>query len=194
MMTLNDNKLQKLLDKQAITEVLHQYCRGADRCDEELMRSCYHPDATDQHNFFSGNGQEFCKHAISTLRRLRSSNHRVSNVLIELNGDRAFAESYVHIVHRPVIDEKATELHHYGRYLDVLERHNDEWKILHRHYVQDSNSIVQQVEIPLEENALSVFSERYPDDLVYRKFDVANSKTKDICLDIDWQDLKLLRM
>lgn len=194
MMTLNDNKLQKLLDKQAITEVLHQYCRGADRCDEELMMSCYHPDATDQHNFFSGNGQEFCKHAISTLRRLRSSNHSVSNVLIELNGDRAFAESYVHIVHRPVIDEKAIELHHYGRYLDVFERRNDEWKILHRHYVQDSNSIVQQVEIPVEENALSVFSKRYPDDLVYRKFDVANSKTEDVCLDIDWQDLKLLQM
>jgi ketosteroid isomerase-like protein len=185
MTTLNDNKLQQLLDKQAITEVLHQYCRGADRCDEELMMSCYHPDATDQHNFFSGNGQEFCKHAISTLRRLRSSNHRVSNILIELNGDRAFAESYVHIVHRPVIDGKAIELHHYGRYLDVLERRNDEWKILHRHYVQDSNSIVQQVEIPVEENALSVFSKRYPDDLVYQKFNVVNSKTKDICLDID---------
>lgn len=76
----------------------------------------------------------------------------------------------------------------------MLERRNDEWKILHRHYLQDSNSIVQQVEIPLEENELSVFSKRYPDDLVYRKFDVAKSKAKDVRLDIDWQDLKLLEV
>lgn len=48
MSNINNSKLQELLDKQAITEVLHQYCRGADRCDEELMMSCYHPDATDQ--------------------------------------------------------------------------------------------------------------------------------------------------
>jgi hypothetical protein len=191
---INDSQLQELLDKQAITEVLYQYCRGADRCDEELMMSCYHPNATDQHNFFSGNGQEFCKHAISTLRKLRSSNHRVSNILIELDGGRAFAESYVHIVHRPVIDEKAIELHHYGRYLDVLERRDNEWKILHRHYVQDSNSIVQQVEIPVEENALSVFSKRYPNDLVYQGFNVTKSKTKEVRLNIDWQDLKLLQM
>ena len=76
------------------------------------MISCYHPDATDQHNCFSGNGHEFCKHAIATLRRLRSSNHIVSNILIELDGDRAFSESYITVVHRPVIDGKTLELHH----------------------------------------------------------------------------------
>lgn len=194
MSNINNSKLQELLDKQAITEVLHQYCRGADRCDEELMMSCYHPDATDQHNFFSGNGRKFCKHAITTLRRLRSSNHIVSNILIELDGDRAFSESYVTIVHRPVIDGKTLELHHYGRYLDVFECRNGEWKILHRHYVQDFNSIVQQVEIPVEENALSVFSKRYPEDLVYQKFDIAKQKVDDVYLDIDWQNLKVLQM
>jgi hypothetical protein len=46
------------------------------------------------------------------------------------------------------------------------------------------------VEIPVEENALSVFSKRYPEDLVYQKFDIAKQKVDDVSLDIDWQNLR----
>ncbi len=77
--------------------------------------------------------------------------------MIELDGDRAFSESYITVVHRPVVDGKTIELHHYGRYLDVLKHRNGEWKILHRHYVQNFNSIVQQGEISVKENALNIF-------------------------------------
>ncbi|MHC3127370.1 hypothetical protein OB03_08775, partial [Brevundimonas sp. GN22] len=42
-------EIQALLDKQAITEVIHQYLRGADRADAELIGQCYHPDAWEDH-------------------------------------------------------------------------------------------------------------------------------------------------
>ena len=41
-----DAKLQELLDKQSIYEVLVRYCRGADRCDEAIIRSVYHDPLT----------------------------------------------------------------------------------------------------------------------------------------------------
>ncbi len=50
----NDSGLQELLSKQAIYELQCRYCRGIDRMDQALVRSCYHPDATDEHGSFSG--------------------------------------------------------------------------------------------------------------------------------------------
>jgi hypothetical protein len=34
--------LEELVAKQEISEPLHRYCRGIDRFDWDLVRSCYH--------------------------------------------------------------------------------------------------------------------------------------------------------
>jgi hypothetical protein len=57
----DDAALRDLLDRAAIREVLYRYCRAADRCDEELMRSCYHPDALDKHGRFDGSAGDFVR-------------------------------------------------------------------------------------------------------------------------------------
>src|SRR5208283_1897601 len=49
-----EKALRELLDKQQIYEVALRYCRGLDRMDFELVRSCYHPDGIDHHTGFSG--------------------------------------------------------------------------------------------------------------------------------------------
>ena len=49
MGTAVEDQLELLLAERAISRVLHSYSRGADRCDLELMRSCYWPDGTDDH-------------------------------------------------------------------------------------------------------------------------------------------------
>lgn len=41
-------------DRSEIWQVLMNYCRGVDRLDRELLLSCYHPDATDDHGIFMG--------------------------------------------------------------------------------------------------------------------------------------------
>ena len=45
-----------LLDKQAIAELIHGYCRAADRRDVAAIRALYHPDATDDHELGSTEG------------------------------------------------------------------------------------------------------------------------------------------
>ncbi len=39
--------LRRIADKQDIHDVIMRFSRGIDRCDEALLRSCFHPDATD---------------------------------------------------------------------------------------------------------------------------------------------------
>ena len=40
-----DSKIQEILDKESIRELVYTYCRAADRHDNELMRTLYHEDA-----------------------------------------------------------------------------------------------------------------------------------------------------
>src|SRR5437667_429045 len=65
--------------KSEINEVVTRYCRGVDRRDWELVRSCYHPDAIDDHGRFVGGPDEFVEHVKMNARGRISSNHCVMN-------------------------------------------------------------------------------------------------------------------
>ena len=77
-------RLAELLAKQEITELLYRYCRGVDRLDMELVRSCYHPDATDSHGTFEGTVDEYLVWSERLLRRYTGSVHMVLNMLVEI--------------------------------------------------------------------------------------------------------------
>ena len=51
--------LDQLLDRQEIERVIHAYCRGIDRRDLALVRSCYHDDATDRTGSSIGSADEY---------------------------------------------------------------------------------------------------------------------------------------
>lgn len=38
-----ERRLENLLDRQAILDCIHRYCRGVDRMDRQLTLSVYHP-------------------------------------------------------------------------------------------------------------------------------------------------------
>jgi ketosteroid isomerase-like protein len=132
--------VRELLDRQAITEVLHLYCRAIDRTDEELLASVYHPDAIDDHGSFSGDGAAF---VARTIRRMReeyeASQHRISNILIELHDDVAFVESYVVAIHS--LHDGRIEMAG-ARYVDRFARREASWKIAHRLVLIDWDLIV----------------------------------------------------
>ena len=59
--------LETLIAKQEITDVVYAYARGIDRLDFELVRSCYPPDAYDDHGAFKGNVDDFIEMCESCL-------------------------------------------------------------------------------------------------------------------------------
>ena len=56
---VENNKIQELIDRQEIYDVLIRYCQGVDRCDVNLIKSVYHEDAQDGHGMFKGRGLDF---------------------------------------------------------------------------------------------------------------------------------------
>ena len=95
-----EKELRELKDREAIREVVHRYCQAVDRCDLELLISCYHPDSYDDHGFFAGNGHDFARFVIPVLQQIDSSVHSITNSRIELSGDRAYCASQWSVVHR----------------------------------------------------------------------------------------------
>ena len=125
-----DAELRRQKDKDEIRDVLYTYCRGIDRLDEALVRSVYHPGASDDHGPFSGTAEEFAAWVIPVLQRdFSATMHTLGNILIELDGDAAHVESYFHAYHRVPRPAGDRDLLVGGRYLDRFERRAGVWKI-----------------------------------------------------------------
>ena len=120
-------------DDRAIREVVLRYCRGVDRLDLELVRSCYHPDAKDTHGSFSGGLEEFLTWVERILRRYTMTMHYIANQLVDASGDdRARCESYGVAVHRTSGGEAQGNLTTGFRFIDDFERRQGEWRIVRR--------------------------------------------------------------
>lgn len=122
-----------LVAKRACLDALHRYARGVDRCDLELVRSAYHPDAYDDHGGYQGDVDGFLAWLKATVfDAFACTMHKLGNVLIEVEGERAWGETYAVAHHVAGTGADATDLVMGVRYLDRFERRGGEWKIADR--------------------------------------------------------------
>lgn len=135
-MTTRDPELQRLLDRQAISDCLHRYSRGIDRHDEELLGSAFHPDAVDHHGEFVGPPEVFVPWANELHEsEWQSHTHFLDVNLVEIDGDKAHTITYCLWVLRRQNGE-GVDLGG-GRYLDQLEKRDGDWRITQRELVID---------------------------------------------------------
>ena len=133
--------VQTLLDKQACTELVYRFARGLDRRDEATLRAIFHPDGTDDHGFWKGTGADFVTWVLPLLATMERTQHLIGNVLVEVSGERAVAESYFLASH-DLTDAagQPARMTASGRYLDEFRKHEGEWRIFHRRAVYDWNA------------------------------------------------------
>lgn len=136
---MSADEIQMLLDKRAIEEVVLQLARATDRCDPELMTSCFHEDATDDHGSFSGLAADFVPWVMGVLAGFEQTTHTVCNTLVYVAGEIANAESRFLAHSRTDGPDGRRDSFGAGRYLDRLERRDGEWRIAHREVVYDWN-------------------------------------------------------
>ena len=129
-MSPTQERLARLLDKEDIREVLLHYTRGIDRHDVAIMARAYHADATDDHGEYQGPASGFIDYANRThAEGFFAHQHYIGNHTIDLDGDKARAETYFLASLRR--NDGATMLCG-GRYIDRLERRDGTWAIAHR--------------------------------------------------------------
>lgn len=135
--------LQTALDRQAITDQIYRYCRAMDRIDHELGYSIWHEDGTADYGeaVFVGTGRGFVDHVCAQHAQMLVHSHQVSNVIIELDGDRAASEAYVTARLRMERGGKLLQMEVCSRYLDRWSRRDGRWAIDHRQTVMDMDEI-----------------------------------------------------
>ena len=161
-MTTLTPELQELVDRQKIYHVLTSYCRALDRCDVELMKAVYWEDGYDDHGVFAGNAQEFAEFIIRGIQEwFEVTQHTISNIHMELEGDVAHTEAYLFAYHKvaanrhkvgdwfgenylqkfgALVDGGNTQDFFYGgRYFDRLEKREGIWRIAKRTVIMDWN-------------------------------------------------------
>lgn len=128
-----------ILAEDEIRRVIVEHSRGLDRCDEELVASCYFEDAKIHYGAVQcTGGAAAATGLVANLRENTSATtHAVPNSLIDIEGDEAMAETYC----------LSYQLREAGgdkwfclisvRYIDRFERRNGEWRIAERTAVHD---------------------------------------------------------
>lgn len=169
-----DARLQRLLDRAEIEDVLKRYYRGLDRFDLELMLEAFHPGARERHGGWGeGDAAEVSRRLLETASTFSSSHiHFLSNVMVDFEGeDRASCEAYLHAVSRIEGTGGRRDFVFMGRLVDRFERRDGCWKIIDRLLVKDVDKIDPVVEITRDpDGSKTVRGRRDRQDPSYRKY------------------------
>lgn len=140
-----EQALRELLDRQAIHQVMLRYGRGLDRIDNELAKSCYWPEATEDHGSYVGGVDGFIEYADASSFLFESTQHAILNHFCDLQGDEAFCETYYQFT--GVTAGEGPNFVSTGRYVDHFQKRPGEngpqWRIANRVTIVES-----QMDVP----------------------------------------------
>ncbi len=126
------------IDKAKITEAIARLARGEDRRDGELIKSSYWSDSVTDYGVFRGDFDAYYAWVIPGSDAITNTQHMIGQSHIELDGARAKVETQVISYHRVDYgggDEHDTVIG--GRYLDVFEKRDGDWRISSRTMLYD---------------------------------------------------------
>lgn len=123
--------VRHIRDRQDILDCIQRESRARDRQDVEMIASCWWEDGVDEHGPILTNAPDYPARANAGHgANFHQTSHNITNHLCEIDQDTAYCESYV-IGGLFWLDGKTTTLA-FGRYVDQLERRNDEWRLATR--------------------------------------------------------------
>lgn len=140
---MNDHSLRAVADRQQISDLIYRYCRAVDRLDIALGHSIWHDDGIADYGaaVYQGPGRGVIDLICAQHRHTLMHSHQISNVIIELDGDRAGSESYVTATLRMRRDGQLQQISVWSRYVDRWSRRDGRWGLDHRLAIRDFDEV-----------------------------------------------------
>jgi SnoaL-like domain len=134
--------IEDLLDREQIRCCIARLARGEDRRDAALITASYWADSVTDYGVFRGSFDEYLAWVVPGADAITNTQHHIGQSHIELDGETAKVETQVISYHRidygvegNAADEHDTVIG--GRYLDVFEKRDGDWRIASRTMLYD---------------------------------------------------------
>ncbi len=151
-------------ERLAIREVIENWAVWRDAGDWERFATCWHDDGRMMATWFQGSATEFIKVSREGFERGVSILHFLGGASIDLEGDRAIAQTKMTInqralVHRVLVDVVCT-----GRFYDFMEKRDGRWGVVLRQPIYEKDRmdpVDPAVRLELDQEILSRFPAGY---------------------------------
>lgn len=125
-----------LRDRELIKDIYARYAYAVDSLDIDLVRSVFAPDCVIVGTMEQGTLDDYLAGLEEGLLAYDASMHFRGNQYVELDGDRAFVETWVVGYHMEAAGSPIDHLVLGLRYKDDVARVDGEWKIVRREAVK----------------------------------------------------------
>jgi len=133
--------LERLLDRAAIVEAVQNWGLWRDTGRWDRLRSLYTADAIQHTTWFVGPAAEFIDRCIELAKRGARSQHFIGASSVDINGERAIAETRLVLLVRGTLQGSEVDVTCYGRSYDRFARSHGEWRISRRDMIYEKDRL-----------------------------------------------------
>jgi hypothetical protein len=157
-----------MTDKLLVRELVERWAVWRDAGDWDRFATCWHPDGVMMATWFQGPWQEFIRVTQEGWARGVSILHFLGGSAIEVQGDRAIAQTKMTISQRGMVEgidgPVLCDVVCTGRFHDFITRHQGAWKVLHRQPIYEKDRldpVDPSVQLRLDKDFLASMPEGY---------------------------------
>ena len=161
-----------LQDELQIRRLLERWVVWRDAGDWDRFATVWHPDGVMMATWFQGPFADFVRVTREGWDKGVSILHRLGGSAIDVVGERAIAQTKMTISQRGLVDSVGTthagpvlcDVVCTGRFYDFVQRHEGEWKLLHRQPIYEKDRIDPvdpTARLTLDAAVLAAFPEGY---------------------------------
>ena len=153
-----------MADRLLIRELVENWALWRDAGDWERFRSCWHDDGRMMATWFQGPAEDFIKVSREGFERGVSILHFLGGCTIELEGDRAVAQTKMTISQRAKVHEVLVDVVCTGRFYDFVEKRDGRWGVVLRQPIYEKDRmdpVDPAASLALDPDLLGSFPEGY---------------------------------
>ena len=153
-----------LRDRQLIRELVERWAVWRDAGDWERFATCWHPEGVMMATWFQGPFAEFIRVTREGWDKGVSILHFLGGSTIEVNGDRAIAQTKMTISQRGPVDGVKCDVVCTGRFYDFLEKRFSKWGLVLRQPIYEMDRcdpVDPGATLKLDQDILKLYPEGY---------------------------------